>query len=58
MSYIFYSVSIILSHLFDMFLAGDTFLEGLLTNGWLSRLAVVCGHVEKSIATWAFNLSE
>ncbi|KAB1226779.1 hypothetical protein CJ030_MR1G022522 [Morella rubra] len=35
---------------------GDTFLEGLLTNGWLSRLAVVCGHVEKSIATWAFNL--
>ncbi|GMY15940.1 hypothetical protein FCV25MIE_11179 [Fagus crenata] len=35
---------------------GNTFLEGLLANGWLSKLVSTCGHVEKSIATWAFNL--
>lgn len=35
---------------------GDTFLEGLLANGWLLKLAFTSGHVEKSIAMWAFNL--
>ena len=39
-------------------LAGNTFLEGLLANGWLSKLVSTRGHVEKSIATWAFNLSK
>ncbi|XP_027909000.1 uncharacterized protein LOC114168405 [Vigna unguiculata] len=34
---------------------GDIFLEGLLVNGWLSKLVFVCGHVEKSVAIWAFN---
>ncbi|KAL5765686.1 hypothetical protein ACOSP7_016303 [Xanthoceras sorbifolium] len=35
---------------------GETFLEGLLINGWLSKLVIRRGHVEKSIATWTFNL--
>ncbi|KAJ7947878.1 Actin protein 2/3 complex subunit-like protein [Quillaja saponaria] len=35
---------------------GGTFFEGLLKNGWLLKLAFMCGHVEKPIATWAFNL--
>ncbi|KAL9296803.1 hypothetical protein ACSQ67_022699 [Phaseolus vulgaris] len=34
---------------------GDMFLEGLLVNGWLSKLVFLCGHVEKSVAIWAFN---
>ncbi|KAK7404794.1 hypothetical protein VNO78_05753 [Psophocarpus tetragonolobus] len=34
---------------------GDIFLEGLLVNGWLSKLAFLCGHVEKPIVVWAFN---
>ncbi|XP_020214916.1 uncharacterized protein LOC109798895 [Cajanus cajan] len=34
---------------------GDIFLEGLLVNGWLSKLAFLCGHVEKPVAIWAFN---
>ncbi|KAG5139697.1 hypothetical protein JHK84_033465 [Glycine max] len=34
---------------------GDIFLEGLLVNGWLSKLAYLCGHVEKTVAIWAFN---
>ncbi|KAG2674173.1 hypothetical protein I3760_13G122400 [Carya illinoinensis] len=35
---------------------GDLFLEGLLANGWLSKLAFICGCVEKSMAMWTFNL--
>ncbi|XP_031260200.1 uncharacterized protein LOC116118353 [Pistacia vera] len=35
---------------------GDSFLEGLLVNGWLSKLVFATGQVEKSIATWTFNL--
>ncbi|GLT65018.1 hypothetical protein SLA2020_374750 [Shorea laevis] len=35
---------------------GCSFLEGLLINGWLSRLVFKCGYLEKSIATWTFNL--
>ncbi|KAK4607561.1 hypothetical protein RGQ29_001417 [Quercus rubra] len=35
---------------------GNTFLEGLLANGWLYKLVSTCGHVQKSIATWTFNL--
>ncbi|BAT90508.1 hypothetical protein LR48_Vigan08g147000 [Vigna angularis] len=34
---------------------GNIFLEGLLVNGWLSKLVFLCGHVEKSVAIWAFN---
>ncbi|KAK6936102.1 hypothetical protein RJ641_033132 [Dillenia turbinata] len=33
---------------------GEGFLEGLLINGWLLKLALTCGHVEQSIATWTF----
>ncbi|KAK7312603.1 hypothetical protein VNO77_36578 [Canavalia gladiata] len=35
---------------------GDIFLEGLLANGWLPKLAFLCGHVEKPVAIWAFNM--
>ncbi|ONI00919.1 hypothetical protein PRUPE_6G111800 [Prunus persica] len=35
---------------------GDTFLEGLLVNGWLSKLVFASRHLEKSVATWTFNL--
>ncbi|KAL3518438.1 hypothetical protein ACH5RR_021027 [Cinchona calisaya] len=35
---------------------GETFLEGLLTNGWLLKLAFILGQVENSVATWTFNL--
>lgn len=34
---------------------GDSFLEGLLVNGWLSKLAFLSGHVEKPVALWTFN---
>ncbi|KAI4322322.1 hypothetical protein L6164_022027 [Bauhinia variegata] len=34
---------------------GDIFLEGLLTNGWLSKLVFLCGHIEKSVSIWVFN---
>ncbi|GAU41239.1 hypothetical protein TSUD_97730 [Trifolium subterraneum] len=34
---------------------GDSFLEGLLVNGWLSKLAFLSGQVEKPVAIWAFN---
>ncbi|XP_044504933.1 uncharacterized protein LOC123225129 isoform X2 [Mangifera indica] len=37
---------------------GDSFLEGLLVNGWLSKLVFATGQVENSIATWTFNLKE
>ncbi|XP_026413159.1 uncharacterized protein LOC113308924 isoform X1 [Papaver somniferum] len=35
---------------------GETFLQGLLINGWLLKLVLKCGHVQESIATWCFNL--
>ncbi|KAM5584267.1 hypothetical protein ABKV19_003901 [Rosa sericea] len=35
---------------------GDTLLEGLLVNGWLSKVVLARGHVEKSVAMWTFNL--
>ncbi|CAK9187242.1 unnamed protein product [Ilex paraguariensis] len=35
---------------------GETFLEGLLVDGWLFKLVCMCGLVEKSIAVWTFNL--
>ncbi|XP_072960120.1 uncharacterized protein [Typha angustifolia] len=34
---------------------GDTFLEGLLINGWLSTLAFRSGFVEDPIATWTLQ---
>nr|XP_029145729.1 uncharacterized protein LOC112722259 [Arachis hypogaea] len=37
---------------------GDNFLEGLLINGWLPKLAFLCGHIEKPVAIWSFNTSE
>ncbi|KAL4285412.1 hypothetical protein GQ457_16G011790 [Hibiscus cannabinus] len=33
-----------------------SFLEGLLKNGWLLRLILKCGRVEKAIAMWTFSL--
>ncbi|PSR95219.1 SMC5-SMC6 complex localization factor protein [Actinidia chinensis var. chinensis] len=36
---------------------GEVFLERLLVNGWLLKLVNASGHVEKSIATWAFGLT-
>ncbi|MQM15651.1 hypothetical protein Taro_048604 [Colocasia esculenta] len=33
---------------------GETFLEGLLIDGWLLKLVVFCGSVEDSIASWTF----
>ncbi|XP_050369906.1 uncharacterized protein LOC126788005 [Argentina anserina] len=35
---------------------GDTLLEGLLVNGWLSKVVFARSHVEKSVAMWTFNL--
>ncbi|OVA17974.1 hypothetical protein BVC80_1835g379 [Macleaya cordata] len=35
---------------------GETFFQGLLINGWLSKLVFTCGHVEESVANWTFNL--
>ncbi|KAE9445877.1 hypothetical protein C3L33_22237, partial [Rhododendron williamsianum] len=35
---------------------GEAFLESLLVNGWLLKLLDACGHVEKSVATWTYNL--
>ncbi|KAI8530661.1 hypothetical protein RHMOL_Rhmol11G0077000 [Rhododendron molle] len=35
---------------------GEAFLESLLISGWLLKLLDACGHVEKSIATWTYNL--
>lgn len=35
---------------------GESFLQGLLVNGWLSKLPFLCGYVEKSVAEWALNL--
>ncbi|KAK9124131.1 hypothetical protein Sjap_013733 [Stephania japonica] len=35
---------------------GQMFLEGLLINGWLARLALMGAHVEQSIAQWVFSL--
>ncbi|KAL9258306.1 hypothetical protein AKJ16_DCAP16028 [Drosera capensis] len=34
---------------------GEAFVKGLLSNGWLSKLVLKCGHLEESIAKWAFN---
>ncbi|XP_077210588.1 actin protein 2/3 complex subunit-like protein [Tasmannia lanceolata] len=35
---------------------GETFIEGLIINGWLSKLVLTCGHVEESIASYSFYL--
>ncbi|XP_051134496.1 uncharacterized protein LOC127253772 isoform X2 [Andrographis paniculata] len=35
---------------------GETFLDGLLVDGWLLHLVYTSGCVEKIIATWTFNL--
>ncbi|KAK6141734.1 hypothetical protein DH2020_024536 [Rehmannia glutinosa] len=35
---------------------GEDFLEGLLVDGWLLNLVYASSCVEKSIATWTFNL--
>lgn len=34
----------------------ETFLEGLLVNGWLSKLVNTRSYIEKSIAKWTFYL--
>ncbi|XP_047975202.1 uncharacterized protein LOC125217722 isoform X1 [Salvia hispanica] len=46
-----------ISPLLDLnFEKGEDFLEGLLADGWLLHLVRASGCVDKSIATWAFNL--
>ncbi|XXG53197.1 hypothetical protein AAC387_Pa03g1333 [Persea americana] len=35
---------------------GRNFFEGLLINGWLSKLVLASGHVEDPLALWTFNL--
>ncbi|AEC08083.1 actin protein 2/3 complex subunit-like protein [Arabidopsis thaliana] len=35
---------------------GTTFIEGLLVNGWLTRLIMTCGRVEKFICKWTLNI--
>lgn len=35
---------------------GRNFIEGLLINGWLSKLVLASGHVEDPLALWTFNL--
>ncbi|EYU37035.1 hypothetical protein ABFS82_04G200200 [Erythranthe guttata] len=35
---------------------GENFLEGLLMNGWLLNIVRASSRVEKSIASWTFNL--
>ncbi|KAF4389042.1 hypothetical protein F8388_026771 [Cannabis sativa] len=36
---------------------GDSFIEGLLVGGWLTKLVLTYGgHVEESIAVWTYNL--
>ncbi|CAH8263974.1 unnamed protein product [Arabidopsis lyrata] len=35
---------------------GTTFLEGLLVNGWLTRLILTCARVEKFICKWTLNI--
>ncbi|MED6184377.1 hypothetical protein PIB30_046912 [Stylosanthes scabra] len=34
---------------------GDNFLEGLLINGWLLKLAFLCDHIEKPVAIWSVD---
>lgn len=36
--------------------SGTTFLEGLLVNGWLTRLILTCARVEKFICKWTLNI--
>lgn len=45
-----------LNSLFDVNSEGENFLEGLLMNGWLSRLSFICGFAEDSIASWTLSL--
>ncbi|KAG9449542.1 hypothetical protein H6P81_009507 [Aristolochia fimbriata] len=35
---------------------GETFLEGLLMNGWLAKVVFACGNVEETLASWSSNL--
>ncbi|CAN0916473.1 hypothetical protein LINGRAHAP2_LOCUS29733 [Linum grandiflorum] len=35
---------------------GKGFFEGLLMNGWLSKLVSSCGRLDKAIAQWTFHL--
>ncbi|XP_062082179.1 uncharacterized protein LOC133788639 [Humulus lupulus] len=35
---------------------GDSFIEGLLVDGWLTKLVLTYRHVEESIAVWTYNL--
>jgi hypothetical protein len=35
---------------------GEVFLEELLMNGWLFKSVATCGHVEKTLAKWTFDL--
>ncbi|KMT02356.1 hypothetical protein BVRB_9g205800 isoform B [Beta vulgaris subsp. vulgaris] len=46
-------LKVLLDHSSQM---GETFLEGLLLNGWLSKLIMICGYLEQPIAKWTLNL--
>ncbi|XP_057527187.1 uncharacterized protein LOC130806206 [Amaranthus tricolor] len=35
---------------------GETFLKRLLLNGWLSKVIITCGYLEKSISKWTMNV--
>lgn len=37
---------------------GDTFFEGLLVNGWLSKVVNMSGFVESLLAKWVLDLSK
>ncbi|XP_021766415.1 uncharacterized protein LOC110730894 isoform X1 [Chenopodium quinoa] len=50
------SVNNVLDELLDSSQMGATFLEGLLLNGWLSKLIITRGYLEESIAKWTINL--
>ncbi|CAM8916619.1 unnamed protein product [Rhodiola kirilowii] len=36
--------------------AGDAFFEGLLVNGWLTKMVSICGHVESALTKWVLDL--
>ncbi|XP_020259995.1 uncharacterized protein LOC109836495 isoform X2 [Asparagus officinalis] len=44
-----------LNSFFDLNTDGESFMNGLLMNGWLSKLALARGFVEDSIASWTFH---
>jgi hypothetical protein len=50
------SVSLAFKVIGFLYNPGTTFIEGLLVNGWLTRLIMTCGRVEKFICKWTLNI--